>query len=126
MDIEKLFNIVVDSCFKVHMALPPGYLETVYHNALMVELTHRGISFEKEVPVKVFYRGECVGDYRADLIIEKLLIVEIKAVETLHKRHEAQVVNYLNATGINDGLLVNFGTRLIQFKRKYRYYTPQK
>ena len=89
----------------VHRHFGPGYLEEVYKNALMVELNGLGIQAEKEIPITVNYKGVRVGDYRADIIVENRLILELKAVTALCSAHEAQLVNYLNATGIDDGLL---------------------
>jgi len=106
----------------VHRHFGPGYLEEVYKNALMVELDTLGIQAEKEIPIAVNYKGVRVGDYRADIIIENRLILELKAVVAIHPSHEAQLVNYLNATGIDDGLLLNFGAVSLQHKHKYRVY----
>ena len=108
----------------VHRHFGPGYLEEVYKNALMVELDTLGIQAEKEIPIAVNYKGVRVGDYRADIIIENRLILELKAVVAIHPSHEAQLVNYLNATGIDDGLLLNFGAVSLQHKHKYRVYNP--
>ena len=75
-----------------------------------------------EKPINVYYDGVMVGEFKADIIVENLLILELKAVNSLHIAHEVQLVNYLTATGINDGLLINFGSEQLQFKRKYRIY----
>ena len=88
----------------------------------MVELEALAIQSEKEVPIAVVYKGVRVGDYRADVIVENRLILELKAVTTINPSHEAQLVNYLNATGIEDGLLINFGASSLQHKHKYRVY----
>ena len=88
----------------------------------MVELDALGLKSEKEIPIAVNYKGVRVGDYRADIIVENRLILELKAVTTLNASHEAQLVNYLNATGIDDGLLINFGATSLQHKHKYRVY----
>ena len=109
---------------RVHSHFGPGYLEEVYKNALMVELKEAGISAEKEVAIAVDYHGVRVGNYQADIIVEKSLILELKAVSALVVRHEAQLVNYLTAIGIDEGLLINFGSSSLQFKHKYRTYTP--
>ena len=110
---------------RVHSYFGDGYLEEVYKNALLVELKKLGFEVQSEVAIPVDYHGIRVGDYRADIIVESRLILELKAVTALNKRHEAQVVNYLTATGINDGLLLNFGTPSLQYKHKYRLRAKQ-
>ena len=122
MDIDEICYKVIGAAMAVHRHFGPGYLEEVYKNALMVELEALGIQSEKEVPIAVDYKGVRVGDYRADVIVENRLILELKAVTTINPSHEAQLVNYLNATGIEDGLLINFGASSIQHKHKYRVY----
>ena len=122
MDIDELCYKVIGAAMAVHRHFGPGYLEEVYKNALMVELEALGIQSEKEVPIAVTYKGVRVGDYRADVIVDNRLILELKAVTTINPSHEAQLVNYLNATGIEDGLLINFGASSLQHKHKYRVY----
>ena len=125
MDIEKLCYDVIGAAMRVHSYFGDGYLEEVYKNALLVELKKLGFEVQSEVAIPVDYHGIRVGDYRADIIVESRLILELKAVTALNKRHEAQVVNYLTATGINDGLLLNFGTPSLQYKHKYRLMEKQ-
>ena len=120
MDIDRLSYDVIGAAMRVHSFFGDGYLEDVYKNALLVELKDLGFETKSEVAIPVDYKGVRVGDYRADIIVEDCLILELKAVTALNKRHEAQVVNYLTATGINDGLLLNFGTLSLQYKHKYR------
>ena len=122
MDIDKLCYDVIGAAMRVHSFFGEGYLEEVYKNALVVELTEMGYKAEKEIPIPVDYRGVRVGDYRADVIVEDCLILELKASVGLNKRHEVQLVNYLAATGINDGILFNFGAESLQYKHKYRKY----
>jgi GxxExxY protein len=86
-----------------------GFLEKVYENALAVELIRQGLRVQQQVPIRVYYQGELVGVFEADLLVEGLVIVELKAIETLAKVHEVQLVNYLRATEIEVGLLINFG-----------------
>ena len=86
-------------------------------NALMIELLKRGLNAESQVPIKVNYKGEQVGEYFADIVVEKQIIIEIKAIESLQKIHEAQLLNYLNATGYKVGLLVNFTFPKAEIKR---------
>ena len=125
MNIETLIKSIIQCIYNVRGILGPGYLESVYKNALMRELELNGLRVTTEVPLKVSYKDIIVGEFRADIIVENSVIIEIKAVETLHKAHEVQLVNYLTITGIDSGLLVNFGALNIQIKRKYRIYTPK-
>lgn len=122
MDINSLVKKVMDCGFRVHQALTPGYLEEVYKKAMMIELADAGLNAQEEVKIEVKYKGQIVGNYCADIIVEDRLIVELKAVKHLSKAFEAQLVNYLTATGIDDGLLINFGTETYSPKRKYRIY----
>jgi GxxExxY protein len=97
-----------------------GFLEGVYRRALVVVLRQKGLSVEAEVSLQVMFRGESVGDFCADLIVERQVLVELKAVKALAPEHQAQVINYLKATGLEVGLLINFGTFRIEFKRLHR------
>jgi GxxExxY protein len=105
--------------------LGSGYLEKVYENALRIELKKHGFAVEQQFPIPVYYDGEIVGDFYADLLVDENFIIELKAVENLHPKHEAQLVNYLTATHIDIGLLVNLGSS-VQVKRKFREYKPTK
>ncbi len=122
---ELLIKTIIQCIYNVRGILGPGYLESVYKNALMRELELNGLKSSAEESLTVTYKNVIVGEFRADLIVEGRVIIEIKAVETLHKVHEVQLVNYLTATGIDSGILVNFGGSDIQIKRKYRVYTPK-
>ena len=102
--------------FKVHWRLGYGFLESVYANALAVEFRRRRIAVEREAPLAVQYEGENVGLFRADFVVEQRVLVEIKSVERLVAAHEAQIINYLHTTGIQVGLLLNFGPRAV-FRR---------
>jgi GxxExxY protein len=108
---------VVGAAMAVHKELGHGFLEKVYHNALAVELRNRGVPFEMEAPIKVSYKDEEVGDYYADFIIEGKRILEIKACNGICDEHMAQVINYIKATGLRLGILMNFGAPKFQFKR---------
>ena len=125
MNIDEVCYKVIGAAMAVHRHFGPGYLEEVYKNAMMVELEAAGLRAEKEVPIAVAYKGVRVGDYRVDIVVENRLILELKAVVALNAAHEAQLVNYLNATGIDDGLLINFGAASLQHKHKYRVYCQQ-
>ena len=122
MDVEELIKMVMDCAGKIRRSLGPGYLESVYKNAMLIELNKNGLSYEIEKPISVFYENVLVGDFKADIVVEGILILELKAVQSLHMAHEIQLVNYLTATGVDDGLLINFGSEELQFKRKYRIY----
>ena len=100
---------IIEAAYEVHNVLGFGFLEKVYENALAIELKEQGLSVRQQQPVQVFYKGHLVGDYVADLIVEDKVIVELKAVKLLDKAHEVQLVNYLKATRIEVGLLLNFG-----------------
>ena len=119
MNINDLTYKVIGSAYKVHNVLGAGFLEKVYENALKLELHRLGISVQQQVKLPVFYEGEQVGLYFPDLMIEEQLVIEIKAILTLAPEHEMKLIHYLAATGIDDGLLINFGTS-VQIKRKYR------
>ena len=94
-----------------------GFVEQVYQNALAIALSEAGISFQREYPLAARFRGRTVGDFKADFLVEKQVIVELKAVTSILKVHEVQVVNYLRASGMSVGLLLNFGTKP-GFKRR--------
>jgi GxxExxY protein len=89
---------------------------------MLVELEKNGLTYEVEKPINVYYENVLVGEFKADIVVEGSLILELKAVSSLHVAHEIQLVNYLTATGIDDGLLINFGSEELQFKRKFRVY----
>lgn len=125
MDVEVLIRTVMECSKNIRRVLGPGYLESVYKNAMLVELRKHGLAYEIEKPISVYYDNVLVGDYKADIVVEGLLILELKAVQSLHMAHEIQLVNYLTATGVDYGLLINFGSDELQFKRKYRVYRKQ-
>ena len=125
MNIESITKVVIGCAYNVHNILGPGFLEKVYENALRMELDAAGLAVRQQVPMTVYYRGLPVGEYVADLVVSDTLILEIKAVQHLAKEHEVQLVNYLTATDIEDGLLINFGSS-VEIKHKYRTYRPGK
>jgi len=105
---------------RVHSALGPGFLESVYQNALVLELQKSGFKVDARRSITVHYDGQVVGVFTADLLVNASLILELKANQLLAKPHEVQLVNYLVATGIDEGLLLNFGTQRLEYKRKFR------
>lgn len=114
---KELSYAIVGAAMEVHRILGPGYLEAVYQAALAHELTLRSIRFDQFKRLPVTYKGILVGDYEADFVVEDKIILELKAVSTLHPRHEAQALNYLAATGFRLAILLNFGTDSLQHKR---------
>ncbi len=121
-DIDDLIKQVIGASYIVHNALGCGFLEKVYEKALAIELRKANIFFQEQFPIPVYYQDERIGDYFADLLVEVRLIVELKSVENVSSAHEKQLVNYLTATKIDDGLLINFGSSSVQVKRKFRVY----
>ena len=117
MKHSELTGKIIECAYKVHNTLGFGFLETVYQNSLLIELAKSALKAEKEKPIKVRYENQIVGDYITDIIVEEKVILELKAVKELHAAHEVQLVNYLKATGIEVGLLINFGES-VEVKRK--------
>ena len=115
---------LIGLAMKVHRTLGCGFSETVYRNALVIELRKAQVPFEVHQTLSVKYEGEEVGVFQADLIVDKRLIVEPKAVDSLCTAYSAQLVNYLKATGLDYGLLLNFGSTKLEFKTKSRNYPP--
>jgi len=117
VDINELTFRIRGAVFQVNKQLGSGFLEKVYENALLLELRSIGLSAEAQVPVKVRYKGHEIGEYFADIVVENEVIIEQKAIESLQKIHEAQLLNYLKATGYKVGLLINFTYPKAQIKR---------
>jgi GxxExxY protein len=113
---------VIGCAMKVHSALGPGFLESVYQNALAHELRKAGSNVELEVRLQVRYDGIVVGSFDADMLVNKVVLIENKAVQALVPAHEVQLVNYLTATGLDEGLVLNFGASRLEFKKKFRVY----
>jgi GxxExxY protein len=106
---NELTEIIINAFYQVYNTLGYGFLEKVYENALKLELGKRGLGVRAQMPIKVSYEGEIVGEYFADLLVEDKVIIEIKTAEKLRPEHEMQLFHYLKATGIEVGLLINFG-----------------
>lgn len=117
MKHEEITKTVIGCAFEVVNELGAGFLESVYEKAILLALRQKGLSTIAQHPVKVMFRNECVGDFFADLFVEGKVIVELKAVKALTPEHQAQIINYLNATGIEVGLLINFGSPKLEYKR---------
>ncbi len=118
MDHADLTEKVIGCAFRVHNVLGSGFLESVYERALSIELGKLNICVEEQKSLNVFYDGQVVGTFVADLVIDDKIIVELKAVRSLAVAHEVQLVNYLAATNIAIGLLINFGESKVEVKRK--------
>ena len=114
---SEITKAIIKAYYNVYNELGYGFLEKVYERAMMIELKDLGLDCKSQSEINVKYKGQLVGDYFADIIVENKVIVELKAVEKIIKIHEVQLVNYLKATGIEVGLLLNFGKEA-QFKRK--------
>lgn len=119
---DQLITEVIECAKRIRRQLGPGFLEKVYKNAMVVELRKLKLNFETEKLIQVLYDGIVVGEYRTDIIVEGKLILELKATQDLSIANEVQLVNYLTSTQIDDGLLINFGSDKLLFKRKYRIY----
>jgi len=118
---DELSGVIIKAAYNVHNALGAGFLEKVYRNAMFVELRILGLEVKVEYPVNVVYKDVLVGEYFTDLFVEDSIILELKAVENLQPIHEVQLVNYLQATGVETGLLINFGSS-VTVKKKFRVY----
>ena len=119
---------IIRCFYKVYNSLGFGFLEKVYENAMIKELRKNNFKAEKQIPIKVFYEGDVVGEYFADIIVEDIVIVELKAAESIIDEHELQLINYLKATEIEVGLLLNFGKkpeiRRKVFSNESKNHTP--
>ncbi len=124
MTDDDLTHKIIGCAYKVHNSLGPGFLEKVYENALRIELEKLGLRVKQQEPISVKYEGQEVGEYYADLWVDERVVIELQAAQTLVKEHEVQLVNYLTATKVDLGLLLNFGPS-VQVKRKFREYKPK-
>jgi len=103
---------IIGCAYDVYKRLGFGFAEKVYENAMMIKLSQKGLEAVQQALINVFFEGSLVGEYYADILVNQKVIIEIKAVATVSKAHEVQLVNYLKATGVNVGLLINFGERI--------------
>jgi GxxExxY protein len=124
MEDEALTQKIIGCAMAVHRTLGPGFLESVYQKAFAHELVKAGLKVICECPIRVRYDGVDVGEFAADMLVESRIVIENKAVRLLAVAHETQLVHYLTATGLEIGLLFNFGAERLQFKRKSRLYRP--
>lgn len=117
---DPLTEKIIGCAIAIHRVLGPGFLENIYHRALAHEFNKATIPYISEAPMQVMYDGIELGDFLADFLVDKRVVIELKAVETITKAHEIQLVNYLTAIRYDVGLLINFGGSKIQVKRKLR------
>jgi GxxExxY protein len=117
---EEITGKILETSFEVINELGAGFLEGVYEKALAIALREKRLNIQTQVPLRVSFRGHCVGEYYADLLVENKVIVELKAVKTLTPEHQAQVINYLKATAVSVGLLINFGHPKLEYRRLFR------
>lgn len=117
---DEITSKILEASFEVVNELGAGFLESVYEKAMMVALAQKGMNVRSQVRLNVKFRGVIVGEFCADLLVDEKIIVEIKAVRSLMPEHKAQVINYLKATGIEVGLLINFGNPKLEYYRLHR------
>ena len=117
MDIEHLTYQIRGAVFEVNRVLGAGFLEKVYERALLLELIDRGLKAESQMPINVKYKNQNVGEYFADIVVDDQVLLELKAIDSLQKIHEAQILNYLKATGYKIGFLINFTHPKAEIKR---------
>ena len=120
MEQKELTEKIIGCAYKVYNQMGFGFLESVYEKCLLMELNKAGLCAEAQCPINVFYAGENIGEFFADIVVENSVILELKSVRRIVKAHEVQLVNYLTATGKRVGLILNFGTEKVEVKRKVR------
>jgi GxxExxY protein len=123
---REITDVIIAAAIAVHRELGPGFLESIYEQALAVEFALRGIAFVRQKPIPLFYRDHQIGEHRLDFLVEDKIVVELKAVEALENVHFAIVRSYLKAAGLADGLIVNFSTMPLTVKRVRRERTFEK
>ena len=114
---QELTGKILEACFEVSNELGAGFLESVYEKALLVALRQKDLNVESQVKLQVMFRGIVVGDYFADILVENKILIELKAVNALTKEHFAQILNYLKATNLEVGLIINFGNSKLEYRR---------
>ena len=120
MEFEELTERIIGCAYRVYNKMGFGFLESVYEKCLLIELCKSGIQAESQKPIIVQYEGEVVGNFVADIVVEDVVILELKSVRQINQAHEIQLVNYLVATDKPLGLLLNFGERKVEVKRKLK------
>ena len=125
MEYEEITHKIIGAAYNVYNQLGFGFLESVYHNAMLIELAKYDLKVESEKPLNVFYDDQVICEFNADLFVENTVVVELKSVQNLAKGHEVQLVNYLNGLRKEIGLLINFGPSGVEVKRKFRKPVPE-
>jgi len=120
MEYRELTEKIIGCAYRVYNRMGFGFLESVYEKCMLIELREEGLSAEAQKPITVFYNNELVGEFIADIIVEDTVILELKSVKRIVQAHEVQLVNYLVATGKPVGLVLNFGERKVEIKRKVK------
>src|SRR6266404_751912 len=120
--VDQLTERIIGAAIRVHTELGPGFIESLYEEALAIELRTLGIQFERQKPVPIFYRAQPIGQHRVDLLVENAIVVELKATTALEKVHFAILRSYLKALGLSDGLLFNFAATRLTIKRVGREF----
>ena len=124
MKYEETTRKIIGSAYTVYNQLGFGFLESVYHKAMLIEVAKHGLKVESEGLLEVYYDDQIVGKFYADLIVDDTIIIELKSVQRIAKEHEVQLVNYLNCIRKDIGLLINFGPKQVESRRKFRQYNP--
>jgi GxxExxY protein len=125
-DDNPLTGSIIGCAITLHKVLGPGFLENIYHRALAHEFRKAGLEYVSETRLQVMYDGIVLGDYIADFVVNKRVVVELKAVDQLITTHEIQLVNYLTAIRFDVGLLINFGSQKVQVRRKFREFNRRR
>ena len=120
MEYEEITETIIGCAYRVYNKMGFGFLESVYEKCLLIEMRKAGLDTETQKPITVYYDGEVVGEFVADMIVNDAIIIELKSVRRIIKAHEIQLVNYLVATGKRVGLILNFGERKVEIKRKVK------
>ena len=120
MEYKEVTETIIGCAYRVYNKMGFGFLESVYEKCLLIELRKAGLNTESQKPITVYYEGETVGEFVADIIVNDTVIIELKSVRRIIKAHEVQLVNYLVATGKPVGLILNFGERKVEIKRKVK------
>jgi GxxExxY protein len=120
MEIDKITEKIIGCAFTVYNELGSGFLESIYEKAMMIELNKVGLIFKNQLGIKVYYKEQVLGEFKADFLVENEVIVELKAVSNIKKEHEIQLIHYLTATKKKVGLLINFGSSKVEIRRRVK------
>lgn len=125
MKYEEITHKIIGCAMKVHRTLGNGFQELIYSRALAIEMNNQGLAYQREMSMKIYYEGHDIGTRRADFFVEDCIMLEIKAIIQLEDVHLAQAMNYCQAYNLPIGLLINFGSRSLDFKRVYNLNHPE-